>query len=108
MVLPTTRTHFTTGYIFVALNGSSFCKACKDTFVLLGAYPAQAAVNGMVKGLLLLLMGWSTPFLCAAACFFGLEADADYLAKGYSPVYAAVVVFAASFVVANGTSMVSN
>ena len=110
----------------------------------------------MVKGLLLLLMGWSTParvrvrlrlsrtltpiltltptlpstrpptltlalalpvplpltrstpFLCAAACFFSLEADASYLAKGYQPVYAAVVVFATSFVVANGIAMVSN
>ena len=29
-------------------------------------------------------------------------------AKGYSPVYAAVVVFAASFVVANGITRVSN
>ena len=95
-----------TGYVFVALDGSSFCKACKDTFVLIGAYPAQAAVNAMVKGLLLLLLGWSTPFLCAAACFFALEADGAYLGKGYSPIYAAVVVFAASFVIADGITMV--
>ena len=148
------------GYVFVGLEGASFCSACKQTFLLLAAFPAQAAVNGMVKGLLLLLMGWSTParvrvrrrlsrtltpivtltptlpstrpptltppltlslalplplpltrstpFLCAAACFFSLEADASYLAKGYQPVYAAVVVFATSFVVANGIAIVSN
>ena len=147
------------GYVFVGLEGASFCSACKQTFLLLAAFPAQAAVNGMVKGLLLLLMGWSTParvrvrrrlsrtltpivtltptlpstrpptltppltlslalplplpltrstpFLCAAACFFSLEADASYLAKGYQPVYAAVVVFATSFVVANGIAMFS-
>ena len=49
------------GYVFVGLEGASFCSACKQTFLLLAAFPAQAAVNGMVKGLLLLLMGWSTP-----------------------------------------------
>ena len=38
------------GYVFVAIDGSSFCRACRDTFVLVASYPSQAAVNGTVKG----------------------------------------------------------
>ena len=45
------------GYVYVALEGGSFCKGCKSTFHLVARFPAQVAVNKTVQKLLSLLMG---------------------------------------------------
>ena len=37
-------------FIFVALNGDSFCVACKDTFSLLTTFPASAVLITLVQG----------------------------------------------------------
>jgi len=94
------------GYVFVAIDGSSFCRACRDTFVLVASYPSQAAVNGTVKALLGLLIAWTSPLICAATCFFVLEADDGYLGQGYEPIYAAALVFVSSYVIADSVATV--
>jgi len=94
------------GYIFVAIDGSSFCKACKDTFVLVATFPAQVAVNATVKKLLGLLMSWSTPAICATLCFYLLDANEAYKADGYSALYASVFVFIVALVISTSTTTV--
>ena len=89
------------GYVFVAIEGDSFCRACKETFVLCCTYPSQVAVNQTVKKLLGLLMTWSTPMICAVLCFYSLDANADYSDAGYSPLYAAIFVFILGYVIAD-------
>ena len=78
------------GYVYVALEGGSFCKGCKSTFHLVARFPAQVAVNKTVQKLLALLMGWSTPALCALSCYYRLDNDAHYAAR-FSPMHASVV-----------------
>jgi len=94
------------GYVFVAIEGDSFCRACKETFVLCCTYPSQVAVNQTVKKLLGLLMTWSTPMICAVLCFYSLDANADYSDAGYSPLYAAIFVFILGYVIADNITTV--
>lgn len=60
---------FVTSYafIFVALNGDSFCVACKDTYGLLTSYPASAVLMTLVQGLLFIVQSILLPLLCALA-----------------------------------------
>jgi hypothetical protein len=89
------------GYVYVALEGGSFCRGCKSTFHLVAKYPAQVAVNKTVQKLLSLLMGWSIPALCAISCFYRLDTDAAYTAR-YSAMHAAVAVGITAWVIADG------
>ena len=43
------------GMIFVAIEGSNFCKACFSTFKCWSHYPAQVAVNKLVARVLSLV-----------------------------------------------------
>ena len=43
-----------------------------------------------MQKLLALLMGWSTPALCALSCYYRLDNDAHYAAR-FSPMHASVV-----------------
>lgn len=54
-------------FVFVALNGDSFCVACKDTFGLLTSYPASALLITLVQGLLFVVQSIVLPLLCALA-----------------------------------------
>merc|ERR1711924_205093 len=54
-----------------------------------------------VQKLLSLLMGWSIPALCALSCWYHLESQDDFVAD-YSAVHPALVVFLASWVIADG------
>ena len=89
------------GFVYVALEGGSFCKGCKSTFHLVARYPAQVAVNKTVQKLLALLMGWSTPALCALSCYYRLDNDAAYAAR-FSPMHASVAVGLVAWVIADG------
>ena len=92
-------------YCFVALEGTSFCRAAKDTFMLCRRYPSQLAVNKIVAKLLSLLIGLSTPCACTVFCFLYLDADAEFSAH-LSPFYPAAAVFLAAYLVADGITTV--
>mmetsp|Transcript_17306 Transcript_17306/g.44323 ORF Transcript_17306/g.44323 Transcript_17306/m.44323 type:complete len:745 (-) Transcript_17306:187-2421(-) len=57
-------------YIYVALNGDSFCSACKATFTLFLSYPAQVSVNAFVQTLLRVLQCVALPVGCAVGCYY--------------------------------------
>jgi len=69
---------FITGYayIFVALNGDSFCTAAHDTLRLLTAYPATALLSHYVQSLLFAVQSLLLPVLCALAAFRLVERNA--------------------------------
>ena len=93
------------GFVFVAVDGQSFCLACKETFRLVIAYPAQTAVNKICQKLLKLLIGYSTPVICAVCAFYWLDGDTTYSDK-YNPFYAALVVGLVAFIIADGVCIV--
>ena len=63
-------------FIFTALNGDSFCAACRQTVRLATAYPAQLATNALVQSLLYAVQSLLVPLLCALAAFRLVQADA--------------------------------
>ena len=89
------------GYVYVAIEGCSFCWACKQTFQLVLGNPGQVSVNQIVKLLLSFLMTWSNPVLCATLCFYTLDSNAAYGASGYEPIYPSVFVFLCAYVIAS-------
>jgi hypothetical protein len=94
------------GFVFVAIEGCSFCWACKRTFGLLITQPAQVTVNQIVKKLLGFLMTWSNPCLCAALCFYVLDGDAAYKDAGYEAIYPSLFVFLCAYVIAANVATV--
>jgi len=93
-------------YVHIAIDGTSFCVACRDTFGLIVKYPAQTAINSLVKRLLCgVLLGLSTPFLASACCFLYLDSLDDFTAS-HSPLYSAAAVFVIAWFVASGISNV--
>lgn len=88
-------------YVFVAIEGKNFCAGCKDTFKLLTKYPAQVAVNQLVKSLLTILLGWSTPIICALVSYYHLRGS-DWFTDSYSPFYSSLVVLIGAWFVASG------
>jgi hypothetical protein len=96
----------TYAYVHIAIDGTNFCTACKDTFSLIVKYPAQTAINSLVKRMLCgVLLGLSTPFIAATACFLYLESRTDFTVH-HSPLYSAVFVFLISWFVAGGIANV--
>ena len=63
-------------FIFTALNGDSFCAACRQTVRLATAYPAQLATNALVQSLLYAVQSLLVPLRCALAAFRLVQADA--------------------------------
>ena len=94
------------GYVYVALEGGSFCRGCRSTFELIARFPAQAAVNKTVQKLLNLLLAWSVPTLSAASCWYYLEGYDEYIAEGYSAAHATLAVFLMAWVIADGMTTV--
>lgn len=93
-------------YVNIAIDGTCFCVACKDTFGLIIKYPAQTAVNNLVKRLLCgVLLGLSTPCIAAVATFLYLDGQEDFTEK-HTPLYPAGTVFVLAFFVAGGISNV--
>jgi len=88
------------GYIFVAVKGQSFCRACASTFVFVAKYMTQTAVNKTVQALLRLLIGWSIPVCCASLTFYILDGIPNY--SQYNAIWPALIVFISSFIIADG------
>lgn len=93
------------GFIFVAVEGSNFCKACFQTFGFILKNPAQTIVNKTVQKLLKILIGYSTPVLCASAAFYYLGSQEDY-DRDYDPLWACAAVFILAYIIAGGLCMV--
>lgn len=83
-------------YIYVALNGDSFCSACKATFTLFLNYPAQVSVNAFVQTLLRIVQCVALPMTCAIGCFYYAQ-DVD---GSVNPVLPSVISLILSYVVA--------
>jgi len=86
------------GFIFVAIEGSSFCGACISTFGFIMKYPAQMGVNRMVAGILSCLISLSIPFGCAFVGFIWID---QMDPPRPQPATAAVMSFLLAFIVAS-------
>jgi choline transporter-like protein 2/4/5 len=84
------------GYIFVAIEGASFCSACWSTFSIIFKYPAQMSVNALVSKLLSVIISLSIPTSCTALGFIWIGNNSD----SSSPVYSAIAIFFLSYVIA--------
>jgi len=83
------------GYIYVAIEGMSFCSACHETFKFVFSNPAQTAVNKTVEKLLVFTITLTTPIVCAFACWASLNAQ-DFL----NPLYPSALIFVIAFFIA--------
>ena len=80
---------FITGYayIYVALQGSSFCASCMSTFALIMANPAQLAINNLIRTVLGWLQILAVPIICAWFC------NAHLVGRGVEePLWATTIV----------------
>jgi len=86
------------GFIFTALEGSSFCVSCKNTFAFLltPKNAAQAAVNKTVEKIIVLIISWTTPTLLALVCYAALDQEEEYTDEN-NPLYPAIVVWIGAF-----------
>ena len=91
------------GFIFVAMRGQNFCRACMSTFDFVITYAAQTAVNKTVQKLLKMLMGLSTPLFAAVITFYYLEqADGGKYKQEYNTIWGALIVFIIAYVITDG------
>tara|TARA_B110001452_G_scaffold253744_1_gene244722 strand:- start:498 stop:1025 length:528 start_codon:yes stop_codon:yes gene_type:complete len=88
------------GFVYVAIEGYSFCEACRKTFAFLltPKNAAQTAVNKTVEKLLVVIIAWSTPTLLALCCYSCLnnECMGEY-DDDNNPLYPAVLTWVAAF-----------
>lgn len=94
------------GFVFTAMQGEPFCKACYSTFAFVMANPAQTAINKTVSKVLNLLIGISTPTLSAAVTFWYLEYGAGDYPEKYNTLVAAAVTFLISYIVTSGITSI--
>jgi hypothetical protein len=92
------------GFIFVALEGKGFCEACYITFKFILANPVQTSVNKLVQAMLQILIKWTTCIGCSLVTFYWLDAMGSY--SEYNAMWAALVVFVLSYVIASGVVLV--
>ena len=97
------------GFVLVGMRGNNFCRACRSSFGILLAHPAQTAINRTVQWMLRILVGLSSPLLCT---FFAMQylqsADEGAYAATHNPAWAAFVVLVASYVVTDAMVTVYN
>jgi hypothetical protein len=78
-------------YVYTALNGDSFCSACRATFSLFLNYPAQVSVNAFVQTLLRVLQCVALPMACAVGCFYYVQ-EVERSANAVLPATLALVL----------------
>ena len=88
------------GFIFVAVQGDSFCKACFHTFGFIFDYPTQVVVNAIVCKLLTIIIQLSIPAICAFLAFTWL----DQLPTVTNATYPAAFIALCGLVVAGAVS----
>ena len=88
-------------YIYVALQGSSFCFSCIATFKLIMGQPAQLAMNTLVRTILSLIQMIGIPALCA------FITNASLVAKMHpQPMYPTGCVLVMALVIAKSFAIV--
>ena len=88
-------------YIYVALQGTGFCRSCFATFGLIMSQPAQLAMNTLVRTILSLLQLAGIPLFCAFLC------NSVLTAKGAAePMYPTGIVIVMAFVIAKVFALV--
>ena len=89
---------FITGYcyIYVAMQGMGFCRACFATFKLIILNTAQLAVNTLVRTVLIVAQLVLIPLACYQLCSIVLAANGHF-----EPFYPSLVVAALALVITN-------
>jgi len=88
-------------YIYIALQGSSFCFACFSTFSLIINNPAQLAINNLVRTVLAWLQLIALPVGC------GWLGNVIIVANNRAqPMYATILIAIAAFIIARAYSVV--
>ena len=88
-------------YIYVAMQGSGFCKSCFATFSLIISHPAQLALNTMVRNILTLIQLLGIPSLCGWLCHRVLVG-----ALKPEPLYPSALVFLMAFIIMQAFALV--
>jgi len=88
------------GFIFVAIEGSSFCGACMSTFGFIMKYPAQMTVNRLVAQILSFVISLSIPAAAASIAFMWV----DSLTESEGPLSVAGTVFLMAFTIASAVT----
>ena len=88
-------------YIYVAMQGYSFCTSCFKVFKLIMGHPAQLALNTLIRLILQLLQLIGIPLGCAWLCNYTLESRGRP-----EPMYAAAVVAVLAFFIAQAFALV--
>ena len=59
------------GFVYIAMDGYSFCPACRKTFAFLVVpkHAVQTAVNKTVEKIIVVIIAWTTPTFCALICY---------------------------------------
>jgi len=83
-------------YIYVAMQGASFCKACFLTFSLIVNNPAQLSINTFVRTILSWIQLLGLPIACGWLCNFILIQSARA-----ETIWPTVVVGLSSYVIAS-------
>lgn len=86
------------GFIFVAVEGSSFCSACMSTFSFIIKYPAQLATNTVVGNILTAVISLTIPLACGAIGFIWVSEEVP---EKPSPLYAAIAILIPAFFIAS-------
>jgi len=87
------------GFVFVAIEGTSFCSACWKTMGLWVRYPAQITVNKMVAHLLSVIISLSIPTFCGFITWVWCDAD-----NRQQPFWPAIVTWVVSFFIASSVT----
>jgi len=83
-------------YIYVAMQGSGFCRSCFATFTLIIGHPAQLSINTFVRTILNWIQLLGVPIACAWVCNLVLVGkDVE------EPVWPTVLVALMAFVIAS-------
>ena len=95
------------GFVYIALNGTSFCASCKETFkfLLTPKNAMQTAVNKVVEKLIILIIAWTTPTFMSLICYAWLSGNDEYTADN-NPLYPCIIVWVGSFALAGAIATV--
>ena len=95
------------GFVYIALNGTSFCASCKETFkfLLTPKNAMQTAVNKVVEKLIILIIAWTTPTFTSLICYAWLSGNDEYTADN-NPLYPCIIVWVGSFALAGAIATV--
>ena len=90
--------------MYIAIEGYSFCAACRKTFgfLLTPKNAAQTAVNKTVEKLIVLIIAFSTPTVLSLCAYYCLEAECmGEFDSEMNSLYPTLVIWIAGFFLAD-------